>query len=124
MNKLRDYIKLVCFSFAALLIFAALVFLVFWIMTNKLNPPFSATLPSAVTPSVGPYSGGLTSTVTKTQITPSLSVPSQTNPVATSQTSPVATSQTSPVATSQISPMATSQISPMATSQISPAVTT
>ena len=94
MNKLRDYIKLVCFSFAALLIFAALVFLVFWIMINKLNPPFSATLPSAVTPSLGPYSGGLTSTVTKPQITPSLSVPSQTSPVATSQTSPAATSQT------------------------------
>jgi Tol biopolymer transport system component len=93
MNKLRDYIKLVCFSFAALLIFAALVFLVFWIMINKLNPPFSATLPSAVTPSLGPYSGGLTSTVTKPQITPSLSVPSQTSPVATSQISPAVTSQ-------------------------------
>jgi Tol biopolymer transport system component len=86
MNKLRDYIKLAGFSFAALLIFAALVFLVFWIMVNKLNPPFSATLPSDATPSVGPYSGGLTSTVTKTQITPSLSVPFQTSPAVPSQT--------------------------------------
>ena len=94
MNKLRDYIKLASFSFAAILIFAALVFLVFWIMINKLNPPFSATLLPAVTSSVGPYSGGLTSTVTKPQIIPSLSVPSQTSPVATSQTSPAATSQT------------------------------
>jgi len=94
MNKLRDYIKLVCFSFAAILIFSALVFLVLWIMINKLNPPFSATLPSVVTPSLGPHGGGLTSTVTKPQITPSLSVPSQTSPVATSQTSPAATSQT------------------------------
>ena len=101
MNKLRDYIKLVCFSFAALLIFAALVFLVFWIMIKKLNPPFSATLPPAVTPSWGPYSGGLTNTLTQPQITPSLSVPSQTSPVATSQPSPVATSQISPAATSQ-----------------------
>jgi Ni,Fe-hydrogenase I cytochrome b subunit len=54
MNKLRDYIKLVFFSFAALLIFAALVFLVFWIMINKINPRFSATLPPAVAPSASP----------------------------------------------------------------------
>jgi Tol biopolymer transport system component len=117
MNKLRDYIKLAGFSFAALLIFAALVFLVFWLMINKLNPPFSATLPSPVTPSLGPYSGGLTSTVTKSQITPSLSVPSQTSPVATSQISPAVTPQISPVATSQINPVTTSQISPAVTSQ-------
>jgi len=133
MNKLRDYIKLVCFSFAALLIFAALVFLVFWIMINKLNPPFSATLPSAVTPSLGPYSGGLTSTLTKLPITPSLSVPSQTSPVATSQTSPAVTPSlgpysgglTSTLTNPQITPSLSvpSQTSPVATSQISPAGT-
>jgi Tol biopolymer transport system component len=96
MNKLRDYIKLASFSFAALLLFTALVFLVFWIMINKLNPPFSATPPSAVTPSVGPYGGGLTSTVTELQPTPEItsSIPSPTSPVATPQNSPAATSQT------------------------------
>ena len=133
MNKLRDYIKLVIISFAALLIFAALVFLVFWIMINKLNPPFSATLPSAVTPSLGPYSGGLTSTLTKLPITPSLSVPSQTSPVATSQTSPAVTPSlgpysgglTSTLTNPQITPSLSvpSQTSPVATSQISPAGT-
>ena len=94
MNKLRDYIKLASFSFAAILIFAALVFLIFWIMVNKLNPPFSATLLPDVTPSVGPYSGGLTSTVTKPQITPSMSVPSQTSPAPITQTSPAVITQT------------------------------
>ena len=113
MNKLRDYIKLAGFSFAALLIFAALVFLVFWIMVNKLNPPFSATLPSDATPSVGPYSGGLTSTVTKTQITPSLSVPSQTSP------GPYSGGLTSTVTKTQITPSLSvpSQTSPAVTSQ-------
>jgi len=95
MNKLRDYIKLVGFSFAAILIFAVIVFLVFWIMINKLNPPFSATLLPAGTSGVGPNSGGLTSTLTKAQLTPSMSVPSQTSPAGIPpQTSPAGSPQT------------------------------
>jgi Tol biopolymer transport system component len=86
MNKIRDYIKLASFSFAALLIFAVLVVLVLTIMIHRLKPPFSATLLPAVTPSVGPYSGGLTSTVTKPQPTPLISVPTQTSPAANPQT--------------------------------------
>ena len=88
MGKKRDYIKLAIISFTALLIFAASLFLVLAIILDKLKPPFSATLLPAVTPSVGPHGGGLTSTVTKSRPIPEMtgSVPSQTNPAVPSQT--------------------------------------
>jgi hypothetical protein len=68
MKKGRDYIKLASISFIALLIFAAVVLVVLVLLIKRLHPPFSTTLPSAVTPSLGPYSGGLTKTVNNTQL--------------------------------------------------------
>jgi Tol biopolymer transport system component len=82
--KSRDYIKLVCCSFAALLIFAALLFFALTIMLARIGSPFKATQLSAVTPSMGSITQQLTKTVNNTPFTPSISVPSQTQPATTS----------------------------------------
>jgi Tol biopolymer transport system component len=84
--KSKDYIKLVSFSFAALLILAALVLFTLEIMITKIRPPFSATLPSVITPSMGSINPQSTKTVNHTQLTPSMSVPSQTQSATITQT--------------------------------------
>jgi Tol biopolymer transport system component len=86
--KSRDYIKLACFSFAALLIFSALLFFVLRIMLARIGPPFTETQPPAVTPSMESIHQQLTKTMSNPShtpsltpsITPSMSVPSQTQP--------------------------------------------
>ena len=70
-HKSKDYIKLVSFSFAALLILVALVLFTLEVMLTRIRPPFSATLPSVITPSMESIIQQLTKTVTNPPLTPS-----------------------------------------------------
>lgn len=97
--KSRDYFKLAGFSFAALLIFAALLFFALEIMLSRVGSPFNATQLSAVTPSMGSITQQLTKMANNTPLIPSMSVPSQTQPAAITPTripSMSAPSQTQP----------------------------
>jgi Tol biopolymer transport system component len=72
--KTKDYIKLVGFSFGALVILAAFLIFVLSIMVARIRTPFSATLPSVVTPTIVSNKPQLTKTVNNSLLTPSKTV--------------------------------------------------